>query len=144
QLTGALGTLYQSPTGTGGVSGTPAYFNGAVYYCANGDSLKSFRVTQAKLVSTPSSKSTTVFAYPGCSPTVSANGTSNGIVWAHTYTHPAVLYAFDAANLGRILYNTNQTGRDQLGEPITFVTPTVTGGKVFVQQTNGVAVFGLL
>ena len=144
QLTGTLGTLYQSPSGTGGVWGTPVYFNGAVYYCANGDSLKSFRVTQAKLEGTPSSTSTTVFAYPGCSPTVSANGTSNGIVWAHTYTHPAVLYAFDAANLGRMLYNSNQTARDQLGEPIKFVTPTVAGGKVFVQQTNGVAVFGLL
>jgi hypothetical protein len=55
-----------------------------------------------------------------------------------------VLYAFDAANLGRILYHSNQTGRDQLGEPIKFVTPTVAGGKVFVQQTNGIAVFGLL
>jgi hypothetical protein len=143
QLTGALGTLYQDPNGTLGVLGTPAYFNGTVYYCPVGV-LQAFPLAQARLASTPSSKSTTVFPYPGCSPTVSANGTSNGIVWAHTYTHPAVLYAFDAANLGRMLYNSNQTGRDQLGEPIKFVTPTVAGGKVFVQQTNGVAVFGLL
>jgi hypothetical protein len=143
QLTGALGTQYQNPNGTLGVLGTPAYFNGTVYYCPVGV-LQAFPLAQARLASTPSSKSTTTFPYPGCSPTVSANGTSNGIVWAHTGTHPAVLYAFDAANLGRILYHSNQTGRDQLGEPIKFVTPTVAGGKVFVQQTNGVAVFGLL
>jgi len=143
QLIGALGTQYQNPSGTLGVLGTPAYFNGTVYYCPVGV-LQAFQLSQARLGSTPSSKSTTMFPYPGCSPTVSANGTSNGIVWAHTGTHPAVLYAFDAANLGRILYHSNQTGRDQLGEPIKFVTPTVAGGKVFVQQTNGVAVFGLL
>ena len=144
QLTGALGTLYLNPdTGYGGVWGTPAYYNSTVYYCPIG-TLHAFQITQARLGSTPSSKSTPLFSYPGCSPTVSANGSSNGIVWAHSYTHPAVLYAFDAANLGRMLYHSNQTGRDHLGEPIKFVTPTVAGGKVFVQQTNGVAVFGLL
>ena len=146
QLTGVLGTLYQNPTtGYGGVWGTPAYFNNTVYYCPIGI-LHAFQITQARLGSTPSSQSAAVFPYPGCSPTVSANGSSNGIVWAHSYTHPAVLYALDAANLGKTLYNSNQAagGRDQLGEPIRFVTPTVAGGQVFVQQTNGVAVFGLL
>jgi hypothetical protein len=45
-----------------------------------------------------------------------------------------------------MLYHSNQAagGRDQLGTPVTFVTPTVADGKVFVPQSNGVAVFGLL
>ena len=135
----------QLPGALGSVLGTPAYFNGAVYYCASGDLLRSFRLTQARLSSTPSSKSSATFPYPGCSPAVSANGSSNGVVWAHMDTTPAVLYAYDAANLGKMLYNSNQAGsRDQLGTPVTFVTPTIADGKVFVQQANGVAVFGLL
>jgi hypothetical protein len=28
--------------------------------------------------------------------------------------------------------------------PIRFVTPTIADGKVFVQQTNGIAIFGPL
>jgi hypothetical protein len=45
-----------------------------------------------------------------------------------------------------MLYNSNQAAgsRDQLGLPVRFVTPTIADGKVFIQQTNGVAVFGLL
>ena len=146
QLTGALGTLYESSSGVGGIWSTPAYFNGALYYCPKDGSLQSFPITQARLGSTPSSKSTTTFPYPGCSPIVSANGSSNGIVWAHLRTTPsAVLYAYDASDLGKMLYNSNQAGgRDQLGLSDTFVTPSIADGKVFVPQSNGVAVFGLL
>jgi len=35
---------------------------------------------------------------------VSANGTSNGIVWAHENTSPAVLHAYEASNLAHELY----------------------------------------
>jgi hypothetical protein len=146
QLTGALGNQYTNPSGNGGVWGTPAYFNGNVYYCPRGGLLESFRFSQARLGSTPSSMSAAAFPYPGCSPAVSANGGSNGIVWALMRTTPAVLHAYDAADLGKLLYNSNQAGgaRDQLGTPVTFSAPTIADGKVFIQQANGVAVFGLL
>ena len=77
---------------------------------------------------------------------MSANGTSDGIVWAHQNTSPAVLYAFDAGNLGRKLYDSSQAanGRDQFGAGNKFITPTVADGKVFVGTQNSVAVFGLL
>jgi hypothetical protein len=77
---------------------------------------------------------------------VSANGTSNAIVWAHENTNPAVLHAFDAANLAQEIYNSNQAAgnRDQFGAGNKFITPTVADGKVFVGTTTGVAVFGLL
>ena len=100
-----------------------------------------------RLGSTPSSKSTATFPYPGCSPIVSANGSSNGIVWAHLHTTPAaVLYAYDASDLGRMLYNSNQAGgRDQLGAAVNkFVTPEHRRRQGIRPQTNGVAVFGLL
>ena len=127
----------------GGVFATPAYLNGTVYYGDIGGSLKAFTVASAKLSSVPASVTTTQFPYPGTSPSVSANGTSNGIVWAVQNSNPAVLHAYDATDLHE-LYNSTQAagGRDNFGAGNKFITPTVADGMVFVGTTNGVAVFG--
>jgi hypothetical protein len=142
------GVVPGNPPGasTGGVRGSPAWFNGNIYYGDAGGTLKAFSVTNAKLSTTPTSQSAITFAYPGASPVVSANGTSNAIVWAHENTTPAVLHAYDASNLTHELYNSNQaTGsRDQFGPGNKFIAPTVAGGKVFVGTTNTLAIFGLL
>jgi hypothetical protein len=146
QLTGALGNIGSGGT-QGGVWGTPAYFNGHVYYGARGDFLRSLPVTGAKLSATPSSTSLPVgFPYPGTSPTVSANGAAQGIVWAHQKATPAGLFAFDANNLATMLYSSAQApnGRDQYGAGYKFIVPVVADGHVFVGATNGVAVYGLL
>jgi hypothetical protein len=137
QVSGALAS---------GIFSTPAYFNGTVYYGDVGATLKAFSIASAKLVAAPQSQSATQFAYPGTAPSVSANGSANGIVWAHENTNPAVLHAYDAANLAHELYNSNQAAgkRDQFGTGNKFITPTVVGAKVFVGTTAGVAVFGLL
>jgi outer membrane protein assembly factor BamB len=129
-----------------GIFSTPAYFNGMVYYGDVGATLKAFKLTSAKLAAAPQSQSAAQFASPGTAPSVSANGTSNAIVWAHENTNPAVLHAFDAANLAQEIYNSNQApgNRDQFGAGNKFITPTVADGKVFVGTTAGVAVFGLL
>jgi hypothetical protein len=131
---------------TSGIFSTPAYFNGAVYYGDVGATLKAFTISSAKLAAAPQSQSAAQFVYPGTAPSVSAKGTSNGIVWAHENTNPAVLHAYDAANLAHELYNSNQAAgnRDQFGAGNKFITPTVADGKVFVGTTAGVAVFGLL
>ena len=125
---------------------TPAYFNNTLYYGDVGDSLKAFTLSGAKIVPTPHSQSATQFGFPGTAPSVSSNGMANGIVWAHENSDPAVLHAYDAANLGRELYNSNQAAgnRDHFGTGNKFITPTVAGGKVFVGTTASVAVFGLL
>ena len=130
----------------GGIWSTPAYFNGMVYYGDSGATLKAFSITNAKLSSSPQSQSPSQFAFPGTAPSVSANGSTNGIVWAHENTNPAVLHAYDAANLATELYNSNQASgnRDHFGIGNKFITPTVADGKVFVGTTAGVAVFGLL
>jgi hypothetical protein len=130
----------------GGIWSTPAYFNGMVYYGDSGATLKAFAVTNAKLSNTPQSQSPSQFVYPGTAPSVSASGTGGGIVWAHENSNPAVLHAYDAANLGTELYNSNQAAnnRDHFGAGNKFITPTIADGKVFVGTTNGVAVFGLL
>jgi hypothetical protein len=128
------------------VFSTPAYFNGTVYYGDVGDTLKAITISNAKLSSQPQSQSAMQFAFPGTAPAVSANGTSNAIVWAHENSNPAVLHAFDAGNLQHELYNSNQAAgnRDQFGVGNKFITPTIADGKVFVGTTAGVAVFGLL
>jgi hypothetical protein len=131
---------------SGGIWSTPAYFNGTVYYGPVSGTLKAFAVASAKLSAAPQSQSATSFTYPGTAPSVSANGTANAIVWAHENTAPAVLHAYDAANLAHELYNSNQGAgnRDQFGTGNKYITPTVADGKVFVGTTNAVAVFGLL
>lgn len=133
-------------SGSGGVRGSPAWFNGNIYYGDAGGTLKAYSVTNAKLSTSPTSQSAISFAYPGASPVVSSSGTTNAIVWAHENTTPAVLHAYDASNLAHELYNSNQaTGaRDQFGPGNKFIAPTVAGGKVFVGTTNTLAIFGLL
>jgi hypothetical protein len=129
----------------GGVWSTPAYFNNAVYYADVGGTLKSFGITNAKLSSAPTSQTGTSFGYPGTSPSVSANGTANAILWAAENANPAVLHAYDATNLARELYNSNQAanGRDNVAAGNKFIAVTVADGKVFLGTVNSVGVFGL-
>ena len=128
----------------GGVWSTPAYFNGTLYFGDVSGTLKAFVITAARMGATPVSQTPTSFVYPGTAPSVSANGTANGIVWAHENTSPGVLHAYDASNLSHELYNSNQAStRDQFGPGNKYITPVVADGKVFVGTTNSVAVFGL-
>lgn len=147
------GAIYQEIVGKigGQEFGMPAYFNGTIYYGAVGPALTAFRVTNAKLAASPASSSKATFPYPGATPSISANGTSNGIVWAVQNTGggggggAAVLHAYDATNLANELYNSNQAanGRDAFTDN-KFITPMIAGGKVFVGTPTGVVVFGLL
>ena len=140
--------IWQQVSGAlpGGIWSTPAYFNGTVYYGDVGTTLKAFSIANAKLLSVPQSQSAAQFAYPGTAPCVSANGTSGAIVWAHENSDPAVLHAYDAANLAHEIYSSNQAAgdRDHFGTGNKYITPTVADGKVFVGTTAGVGVFGLL
>ncbi len=121
--------------------GMPAYWNNHVYYGAVGDVIRSFTTS----ITGQASRTAHSFGYPGTTPGVSSNGGANGIVWAVDSGTPAILYAFDATNVSRELYDSNQAGgRDQFGPGNKFITPLVVNGKVFVGTQNGVAVFGLL
>ncbi len=139
--------VYQELPGAvpNGVWGVPAYFNSTVYYCDVNATLKSFSIANGKLSSTPVQTGAS-FTYPGVLPSVSANGSSNGIVWAIENTGTAVLHAFAANDLAQELYNSNQAagGRDHFGSGNKFITPMIADGKVFAATTNSVAVFGLL
>jgi hypothetical protein len=140
-------SIYQELTGVlpGGVWAMPAYFNNTVYYGSVGSSIQAFTVTNAKLSASATAHTTTSFGYPGATPSISANGAGNGIVWAVENSSPAVLHAYDAVTLNE-LYNSSQASgsRDHFGNGNKFMAPTIVNGKVFVGTPNGVAVFGLL
>jgi hypothetical protein len=147
KFTNGSNAIYQQLTGglPGGIWSMPAYFNGAIYYAPVNTSMRMFKMSNAKLSTSPTAQTPNTFGYPGATPSVSANGASNGIVWAVENSGTAVLHAYNASNLNE-LYNSNQaaSGRDHFGGGNKFMTPTIANGKVYVGTPNGVAVFGLL
>ncbi len=138
--------IYQEiPSAFGAVFSAPAYFNNTIYYGAVHTNLLAFPIVNA-LVSLAPFSSGTVFNYPGTTPSISSNGTSNGIVWAIENGSIGVLHAFNATNLTE-LYNSKQAGtRDQFNTSGSdkFVTPMIANGKVYVGTPNAVVVFGTL
>ena len=143
-------TAYQRVTSLlpGGLFSAFAYFNGSVYTADVGGSLKAFTLTAALLPASPTSQSTATFGYPGSSPSISANGTTNAIVWTLNSSPggAAVLHAYNPANLQQEYYNSTQAAnsRDAFGNGEKYITPVVANGKVFLGTPNGVAVFGPL
>lgn len=131
---------------SGRVFAMPAYFNNTLYYGAVGDSLKAFSIADAKLVPRPVSKTSARFAYPGTTPSVSANAASNGIIWAVEArgSDAGILHAYDAGDLTHELYNSSQAGGRDAFSDNKFVTPMIANGRVFVGTLTGVMVFGLL
>ena len=128
-----------------GIFSAPAYFNGTLYFGADKDPIFAFQLSNAKLSTTSTAQTSTSFEYPGATPSISANQTSNAIVWAAENVNPAVLHAYSASTLQE-LYNSNQAAnsRDHFGAGNKFIIPTVANGKVYVGTTNSVGAFGLL
>jgi hypothetical protein len=126
-----------------GLFSTPAYFNGRIYWGGSQDVLNSFTISNGALSSQISGPRT--FMYPGSSPSVSANGATNGIIWTLQRDNPAVLIASNPTNLSPEIYNSSQVAaRDQLTNGVKFSVPTVANGKVYVGGQYALAVFGLL
>jgi hypothetical protein len=135
---------------TGGGYGAMAYWNGQVFFAASDDNLRAYAIKNGHLAL--SSSSSTKFANPGATPSVSADGKKNGIVWViATKTwdgpdnKPAVLYAFDATRLGEPIYTSEQNSkRDRAALATRFVIPVVVNGRVYFGARGEVEVYGLL
>ena len=83
----------------------PVFFNGAMYFSPVSDNIQTFPMTNGLLTTAPTQRSSEVFPFPGGPLTISANGTSNAILWTvmrPNATSPGVLYAYDPADLGHV------------------------------------------
>jgi hypothetical protein len=126
---------------------SPVYFNGAVYFGPVADVLQMFKLNNGLLTTAPTSTSPEAYSYPGGALAISANGNTNGILWAvqKNGTATGTLRAYDASNLSFELYNSDQAGtRDTLDVAAKFAIPLVVNGKVFVASNSKLTVYGLL
>jgi hypothetical protein len=116
--------------------GSPAYWNNTVYFAPNTAPLMAFPLSGG-LLGTPLTKGKYVGSH---SPSISANGNTNGILWV--ISAPQLL-AFDAVSL-KLLYGTGQSGtRDTLPPVGHFVTQTVANGRVYVATQTSLEAYGL-
>jgi hypothetical protein len=134
------------------------FFNNNLYISGDSAPMYAYPFDPAmqQFQTTPSSTTSESFTCPGCyvggsAPTISANGTSNAILWTVDATQfqvpgPGVLCAYDPADLTHELYNSAQAAanRDQAANANKFVTPTVANGHVYVSGNGAVDVYGLL
>ena len=140
--------IVQSLNIVGQVFSTPAYWENKVYVAGIADSLKVFTLNGGLLSTAPASQSPDTLGIRGATPSISANGSQDGIVWvleSPASVAPAILHAYDANDVSRELYNSEQAGtRDRLPTGVKFGVPTVANGKVYVRNLNELDVFGLL
>jgi hypothetical protein len=150
--------VQELPKTVGGLWSTPAYWQGRVnrrlqnmiYTIGVYDQPKMFVVSKGLIQTPPASTAGTfTFGFPGASPVISANGMTGGILWAIDSSAwstggPAILYAFDAANLNTELYDSHQFSSDAPGPAVKFTVPTVANGSVYMGTQTRLAVFGLL
>lgn len=132
-----------------GIYGSMAYWNHNVYVLSDHDSLRDFEVKEGEFVF----KAASSFKLEdhAATPTVSADGDRNGIVWVMSskgWNSPdrrTVLYATDASDISHLLYTSNQNAaRDSAGYALRFNIPTIANGHVYVGAKGEVDVYGLL
>ncbi|MFZ0478716.1 MAG: Ig-like domain-containing protein [Terriglobales bacterium] len=115
-----------------------AYWNGMVYFAPGAAPLQSFRVSNGLLVpAAQTGKSLTAGSH---SPSVSANGTTNGILWLISDQ----LEAYNAVSLAPLYTSNTVPSRDELPKLAHFASQTVANGKVYVATQTGLDVYGLL
>lgn len=133
----------------GGIFGAIAYWNENVYLLSDGDALRDYEVNKGRLVY--KGASTFSLRDHAATPSVSANGEKDGIVWVvsskgwDSPDRTAVLHAVDASNVAHELYNSEQNAsRDRAGLALRFNVPTIVNGHVYVGAKREVEVYGLL
>lgn len=130
--------------------GMPAYWNGLVYFGSARDYIRAYSLTAGQLSTSPVATSTDPPpSYYGTTPSISASGTTNGILWgiqswSGAPDSSAALKAWDATSLSELYSSNNQFGTDPPGGYVEFAAPTVAHGKVYVGTQNTIGVFGLL
>lgn len=143
-----------------GLYSVPAYFNGSVYYLRTGEYLKRVPISNGRLEESQTVVNASQnFGFPGATPSISANGATNGIVWATESYAPAGSNMGDHANPGRMrlhaydattleeLFNSGDTAPTIDGALyrnfMKFNPPTVTNGHVYIATGGNILVYGV-
>ncbi|MGB6355353.1 MAG: hypothetical protein WBF21_15365 [Steroidobacteraceae bacterium] len=135
-----------------GLFSTGAFWNNSLYVAGAGGALSAYSLSLSQAQFTLSSASSTVYGWPGGTPSVSSSGVQGGIVWIldnHLYCTkqssgcgPTVLHAYDATNMASELWNSTMVSSDAAGNAVKFTVPTVANGRVYVgtrgNNTGGV------
>jgi hypothetical protein len=122
------------------------FFNNNLYLWGQSDYLRVYNFNGSTFNTTPTFKGTQqAIGHPGASLSISANGTSNGILWATTNTadsgdgggawhgtEPGILYAFNLSGMGQIYNNTQNKTRDYCSNYAKFSPPTIANGMVYL------------
>jgi hypothetical protein len=122
------------------------FFNNNLYLWGQSDFLQVFSFNGTSFNTNPTFKgSQRAIGHPGASLSISANGTSNGILWATTNTAdsgdgggawhgtvPGIMYAFNTSGMGQLWNNTNNNTRDYCGNYAKFTPPSIASGKVYL------------
>lgn len=133
---------------SGGVKGlfsTPAYFNGSIYMVgAFNDRGRQYSIANGVMSPAPTALTSGTFLFPGSTPSVSANGLNNAIIW-NLDRGTRELRAYKAGDYSQLLWTSNLAGsRDQIEAPmIKFAVPTIANGRVFVGTDGALYGFGL-
>src|SRR6478609_1068753 len=142
-----LGETVTGDKGTTSFYGTAAWFNGSLYVGNDPAPVKQFTLSSGHLTAgTATAEKISAFSY-GTTPFISANGTSNGILWVLDHGQPiqdpiasspapAVLRAYDATDITHLLYSSAQNSADVPGFGIKFTEPIVANGKVFIATAH--------
>ncbi len=133
----------------GGGYGAIAYWNGHAFFAASDDYLSDYAIQNAQLK--PNNTSGRKFENPGATPSVSADGKQNAIVWVvatktwNGSDRAAILYAYDARDIRQPIYTSEQNSqRDRAALATRFVIPVVVNGRVYIGARGEVEVYGLL
>jgi hypothetical protein len=145
-------TVHPNTTGpNAGVYTTPLLWNGFIFVSAVADKISAFTLKAGVISTTPVSQSQQNFVFPGALITLSSNGTTGGIIWAaqgdgYQPVGNAALYAFDAMDLSKELWDSNQAAgnRDQAGLVAKYALPTVVNGRVYFGTQTELEVYGEL
>lgn len=131
---------------TPGVIYTPGAIWNDIYYLAGaGGPLQAYRLDPSTAKLSLAGKGTSPsggFGYPGSTPSISASGNADGIVWvldnsqycttASPGCGPAVLHAYDATDVGKELWNSAGSSSDRAGNAVKFTLPTIANGKIYI------------
>jgi hypothetical protein len=142
---GSNSGIEQTITGFNLIRVTPAYWNNSLYFGPLDSSLRRLALGSGGFSSTAASQTSFTFPYPGTPAVVSANGSTNGIVWATKHSGgAAVIYAFDANDLSKMLWASSNTSRDTADNSVRFSVPMIVNGRMYMAGKSALVIYGLL